>query len=293
MGQAKQAMYLTIIGGVVNAVLDPLFIFGLELGIQGAAIATVISRVAMLSYGVYIVVYRHKFLEKPQRGELKSVWDSFRRVAVPSVLTNLATPIGVIYVTFMMASFGDGAVAGNAILSKIQPLAFCGLFALSGAIGPIIGQNLGAKFADRILQVLNGTIGLIFVYCLAMSLLLFLATEFLVFAFSATGDAAHLIRAFCWGLSTVFIFNGLTFCTNTMFNNLEVAHWATFINFAKATIFTVPFVHLGAAWGGAIGVWCGLWVGSAIIAVAGVWLAYYRVRIISREIKAEVSEVIA
>jgi putative MATE family efflux protein len=287
MGKAKESMYLTVVGGVVNAVLDPLFIFGLELGIQGAAIATVCSRFAMLAYGIYVVVYSHSFVERTKLKGLWPAWLDFRRVAVPSILTNLATPIGVVYVTFMMAGFGDGAVAGNAIISKVQPLAFCGLFALSGAVGPIVGQNLGAKMTGRILAVLNGTISFILLYCFAVCIVLALATELIVAMFSAAGDAAYLIRAFCWGLSSVFVFNGLTFCTNAIFNNLNVAHWATYFNFAKSTVFTIPFVHAGALLGGMVGVWIGLWIGSAIIAAIGLCFAYYRVKKVERELLLE------
>lgn len=287
MGRAKLSMYMTLIGAVVNAVMDPIFIFGFELGIQGAAIATVLCRLAMLAYGIYVVFYVYKFIQAPQWRRLGVAWKSFRRVAIPSTLTNLSTPIGVIYVTFVTASFGDAAVAGNAILTKVQPLAFCGLFALSGAVGPIVGQNLGARMPERILEVLNGTISFVLIYCLVVCTLLFLLTEVIVFVFSASGDAALLIRVFCWGLSSVFIFNGLTFCTNAIFNNLDVAQWATYINFSKATLFTMPFVHLGAIWGGPVGIWCGLWLGSAVIAALGVWLAYYRVNSLRKTMSVE------
>ena len=71
-------------------------------------------------------------------------------LAVPAILTQLATPIGQAYVTRSMAEFGEGAVAGMAIIGRLMPVAFGVIFALSGAIGPIIGQNYGAKQFDRV-----------------------------------------------------------------------------------------------------------------------------------------------
>jgi len=71
------------------------------------------------------------------------------RVAGPAMTTNLATPIGGSYVTKSIAEFSDNAVAGAAIIGRLVPVPFCGLIALSGAVGPIIGQNMGGKGLSR------------------------------------------------------------------------------------------------------------------------------------------------
>ncbi len=114
-------------------------------------------------------------------------------IAVPAVLTNLATPIGGSYVLKTMASFGDSAVAGAAILGRITPVAFALIFALSGAIGPIIGQNAGADRYDRVRSTLLNALLINFVYILFVWLVLYLAGDMIISAFSATGDAAYLI----------------------------------------------------------------------------------------------------
>ncbi len=285
LGNAKEAMYLTLIGGIVNAVLDPIFIFGLDWGIEGAAVATVLARFAMLGYGA-VLLLRHDVISAPA---WTALWSDFRvycQVAVPAVLTNLATPIGVAYVTAVMARFGDSAVAGNAIVGKIQPLAFAGLFALSGSVGPIVGQNLGAGRIDRIMETLTKSVQFVLVYCAVACALLLLLTQPLIAAFRVEGDAALLIRSFCFGLSTMFVFQGFTFCSNAFFNNLKVAHWATGMNFAKATLFTIPFAYFGGELGGPVGVWAGVYVGTALIGLAGLWLARYRIRHLAVEAAA-------
>ncbi|WP_096086123.1 MATE family efflux transporter [Agaribacterium haliotis] len=278
LGNAKEAMYLTLLGGAVNAALDPLLIFTFGLGIEGAAWATVLCRVAMLAYGIYLLVFKHRLIARPKRELFARDFRRFAEVALPAALTNLSTPVGVAYVTAVMAGFGDSAVAGNAIVGKVQALAFAGLFALSGSVGPIVGQNLGAGQISRIMETLKQSVVFVLSYCLVACLLLFALTEFLVAAFNASGEAAELIRWFCWGLSTAFVFNGLTFCSNAFFNNLKVAHWATVINFAKATIFTMPFAYIGAQLAGPVGIFIGMWIGSAIIAVIGLYLAWFKVR---------------
>ncbi len=78
---------------------------------------------------------------------------------------------------------------------------------------------------------------------------------------------------FCSGLILIFIFNGITFLTNALFNNLGVAYYATIINILKATVGTIPFVILGANIAGVEGVLWGLFAGSVFIAVIGLLLA--------------------
>jgi len=282
MGNAKEAMYLTLLGGIVNAVFDPIFIFGFGWGIEGAAVATVVSRVAMLVFGMWLIAVRSELFALPDPACLWRDFKNYCEVAVPAMLTNLSTPIGVAYVTAIMAQFGDGAVAGSAIVSKIQPLAFAGLFALSGSVGPIVGQNLGARQFDRIMETLLQSLKFVVGYCVIACTILFLLAEPLVAVFQAEGDAALLIRWFCWGLSAMFVFNGLTFCTNAFFNNLKSAQLATVVNFSKATLFTMPFVYYGAQWGGPVGVFVGLFLGSVLIGLIGLWLAYIKVKDLPR-----------
>lgn len=277
LGSAKEAMFLTLLGGFVNAVLDPIFIFAVGWGIEGAAVASVLARVAMVAYGLHKIIVHYALLAMPNWTTLVRDFKNYFATAFPAVLTNLATPIGVAFVTATMAQFGDSAVAGNAILGKLQPLAFAGLFALSASVGPIAGQNLGAKQYDRIMETLTGSIRFITLYSLVACLALALLAKFIVYAFQASGDAEKLILWFCYGLSAMFFFNGITFLTNALFNNLKAAQYATFFNFLRATVFTMPFALLGAKWGGPVGIYVGLFVGATLVAGLGLWVAYRKI----------------
>lgn len=277
LGEPKQAMYLTLVGGFVNALLDPLFIFALNMGVEGAAVATVCSRVAMLVFAYLKIVGHFGFFTWPKIANLTGDFREFMKTAIPAVLTNLSTPIGVAYLTAVVAQFGDSAVAGNAIITKLQPLAFAGIFALSGAIGPIAGQNLGAMKVERIAEILQKSIYFIAVYCAVMCLILLALGDVFVALFNAKQDAENLILWFCYGLSTVFLFNGMTFVSNALFNNIREAHWATIFNFAKSTLFTMPFVSIGASYGGLLGAFVGLYLGSVVVGLLGVFVVYRKI----------------
>jgi len=278
LGHARESMYLTMLTGGVNAILDPLFIFTLGMGIEGAATATVCARVAMTAYGIWRITCAYKLLQWPPLQTLGADVREYLQTALPAVLTNLATPIGFAYITAVMAQFGDSAVAGNTVIAKVQPLAFAGLFALSGSIGPIAGQNLGASLHARIMETLRSSVQFIAIYCTVACGVLFLLTEPLIWAFKVEGDAEHLIRWFCYGFSTIFFFLGIVFVTNALFNNLRLAHWATIFNFSRATVFTMPFAWYGAELAGPLGVLMGLYLGSVLVALAGLGMCYYKIR---------------
>lgn len=278
LGEAKNAMNVTLIAAVVNAVLDPVFIFVLDWEIRGAALATVCARFAMAGFGLWLILKHHQLLGKIQMPKLTGDIKRYFAIAFPAILTNLSTPIGLAYITYVMAGFGDEAVAGQAIVGRLQPVAFAGLFALSGAVGPIAAQNLGAQQFPRIFETLHKSVIFVLVYCGVACGLLLIATPWLISAFKVSGLTADMVRWFCYGFSLIFVFNGITFVTNALFNNLHAATYATQFNFGKATLGTIPFAYFGGAWGGPLGVFWGTLIGAAIIAGLGLWVCEWHIR---------------
>lgn len=155
LGAAKSSMLVTLIGSIVNGILDPIFIFALGLGVEGAAIASAMSRIVMFLVGGFILVKHYRYYTTISFSELLSGASATFKLSIPAVLTNFATPVGNAYVVSAMSNYDDSAVAGFAIIGRIIPVAFAIIFSLSGAVGPIIGQNLGAKLYPRIKQTIS------------------------------------------------------------------------------------------------------------------------------------------
>ncbi|MDT3275578.1 MATE family efflux transporter [Shewanella sp. SP2S2-4] len=274
VGDAKLSMMSTLAGGGVNAVLDPIFIFLFAMGIEGAALASVLARVAVFFIAGRGVVVKHKLLGHFDKAHFIADLKPIFAIAGPAMLTNVATPIGNAFVTRAIADFGDAYVAGWAVLGRLIPVTFGMIFALSGAIGPIVGQNFGAGQFDRVRESLTRAIQFCAVYVLVMSLLLFALKSHLVNVFDMKGDSADLIHFFCSYIAVFFIFSGILFVANASFNNLGKAKYSTLFNVGKATLGTVPFVYLGALWGGVYGVLIGQVLGSILFGTLGVWVAY-------------------
>lgn len=273
-GDARRAMWATVAGGLVNLVLDPILIFGLGLELTGAALASVAARVAIATIALRPIFLHHGGLEMPSVRELFEDARPILTIAFPAILTQLATPVGQAWVTRSMAEYGAEAVAGMAIVGRITPVAFGILFALSGAIGPIIGQNAGAGNPARVRATYRD--GLIFCagVTVLVAALLFGLRGPLIDLFEATGITATLLILFCGPLALAFFFNGAIFVSNAAFNNLGHPYWSTWINWGRHTLGTIPFVALGGWWFGAPGVLIGQAAGGVLFGLFAAWLAW-------------------
>ncbi|MCE9679494.1 MATE family efflux transporter [Shewanella sp. AS1] len=274
VGDAKLSMLSTLMGGGVNLVFDPIFIFLMAMGIEGAALASVLARITVLVVSARGVFIKHKLGRHFDVSDFKADLKPIFAIAGPAMLTNIATPIGNAVVTRAIADFGDSYVAAWAVLGRLTPVAFGMIFALSGAIGPIVGQNFGAREFERVRESLTKALQFCVLYVLSVSLLLFVLQEQIVVMFAMQGDGAELIRFFCSYIAVFFIFSGALFVANASFNNLGKAKYSTLFNVGKATLGTIPFVYFGAQWGGVEGVLVGQVLGAIIFAFLGVWTAY-------------------
>ncbi|OZG75168.1 MATE family efflux transporter [Hahella sp. CCB-MM4] len=281
-GDPRRSMYAIAAGGVANAILDPILIFGLDMDIAGAAWSSFIARFVILGIAGTYVIMRHGLITSPNWSEWWTDIRSLATVSGPAMLTNLATPVGSSYVMKTMAEFGDDAVAGAAIIGRIVPVAFCGLFALSGAVGPIIGQNMGAGDYYRVRHTLGDASKFIAGYVMVVWAILFFLSDFIISSFDASGDARHLINQYCLWIAPGFFFNGLLFVANASFNNTNSAYLATLFNFSRAFLGTIPFVALLSNQFGAVGVLIGEIAGGVMFGTLAMGTAVYRANHLTR-----------
>lgn len=273
-GDARRAMNATLAAGAVNAVLDPILIFGVGLGLDGAALASVGARFAMMATAVYPILKHYGGFAPFDANHFRRDLAPIFAIAGPAILTNIATPIGIMIVTRMIAPFGVAAVAGYAVVSRLTPLAFCVIFALSGAVGPIIGQNFGARNYPRVRETLRKAMQFTGAYTLAIWVILVALNGFIADQFGLRDEGVTLLFWFAVIVTPLFYFNGVLFVSNAAFNNLNRPIWSTLLNWGKNTLGTAPFVWLGAQWAGAPGVLIGQALGGVFFSVLGLWLAF-------------------
>ncbi|MEO0620780.1 MAG: MATE family efflux transporter [Pseudomonadota bacterium] len=251
LGDARRAMWVTLGGGAIAAVLDPIFIFGFGLGLDGAAIVTVFTRIAVAALGLAFTVGVHRMVGRlDPRAALKDA-RQLLAIAAPAVATQLSTPFGMAYLTGIVAQHGDEAVAGWAVVGRLTALAFGGIFALSGAVGPIFGQNLGAGLHERLRLIFRDALIFACFYVAVVWAVMAALSGIIAEGFGLSGAGADVFGAFAAFGAGAYLFTAALFVSNACFNNLGHPTWSTAFNWSRDAA-VIPLLALviggGAAW---------------------------------------------
>ena len=285
IGDPKRAMYVTLAAAIINGTLDPILIFGFDLSIQGAAFATVCANIVSFMIGFYALHNIHKFPTIVTFSQWIKDLKPISNIALPAALTQLATPFAIGYLTWASSQFGDEAVAGMAIVNRLVPVAFGIVFALSGAVGPIIGQNYGAQNFSRLRQTIHSSLLLNIVYISTVSVILFLLRDTIPTWFKAKGDAVVLVTLFCTYIAVTWIFAGGQFVAQAAFNTLGKPTVSMWLNWGKATIGTIPFVILGTKFWGFKGILIGYSLGSVVFGILATISIYLYISKLEKQAK--------
>lgn len=253
-GDGKRAMFITLTAGTVSVFVDPMLIYGLGLGLDGAAIGLNISRLVLLGMALFFTTRVYDLIERPSLQQALRDLKPFMAVAFPAILTQMATPFGNYVLTAVLSQFGDDAVAGWAVVGRLTVVAFGGIFSLSGAIGGIFGQNYGAGKLDRLASTYRDAM----IFCVGYTLIVW---AFLVIfgtsvgrAFGLTPDGQEVLYAFTHVGAGAFLFTGAFFVSNAAFNALGRPTRATILTWIRDGLLTWPVAVWFAAVAGSVGV---------------------------------------
>tara|TARA_R110002124_G_scaffold55459_8_gene156774 strand:+ start:511 stop:1854 length:1344 start_codon:yes stop_codon:yes gene_type:complete len=253
-GDGVRSMMVTISSGITAAIVDPLLIFGLDMGVQGAALGVSIARVTSAILAIYFVIAVKDLAAKITLSDIRRWYMPFAVIAVPTILTQMASPTGNLLATSVISDFGEAAVAGWAVLGRISVVAFGGVFALSGAIGGIVGQNFGAGAFDRVRTAYRDAMIFSTAYVVFVWAVLALLTPFILSAFGLSDEAAGVVKAFTYIAAGSFAFAGMLYVSNASFNNLGKPLYSTAFNWLKDGVLMLPLCLWGASVYGAQGV---------------------------------------
>ena len=274
LGDALRSMLVTSSAGLVAVVLDPLFILYMGWGVEGAAAVIVISRAAMAAVGLYWLLHTHKMLTRPALPDMALYLKPFAVIAVPAIATQISTPFGNWVLVRAMAEHGDSAVAGLGVVMRLTILSFGGIFALSGAIGGIIGQNAGAGLQDRVSGAYMDAIKFCAVYTGVAWVLLAVFADQVASVFGLSGEGAQIVHVFSMYAAGSFVFTGALFVSNTAFNNLGRPLWATVVNWTRDGLLMGPLAFVMGAGFGAAGVVMAQALANTLVGLVAGWIGW-------------------
>ncbi|HPR42140.1 MAG TPA: MATE family efflux transporter [Candidatus Methanofastidiosa archaeon] len=157
-GSTKRSMYFMASSAVLNIFLDPIFIFGLGMGVSGAAIATVLARAVVVVAMVYHIILRKRNVVKLHLRSFKYSGVIVRQIVgigIPASLTQLSYSISLFAMNTILAFYGADAIAAFGIGFKIESLAFLPMFGMAGAFVSAVGYFKGSGQTSKILSLKN------------------------------------------------------------------------------------------------------------------------------------------
>ena len=247
VGDNRMASTLMMTGMIINALLDPLFIFGWgflpALGIRGAALATIFAQATGGSISMYILWRKHHLIRfrKIPFAELRNYWIVTLRYAIPASLGMLMMPVGMTVITRLTATFGTAAMAGCTAAGRLETIAFVIPMSLGMTLTPFIAQNYGARRYDRIREGLIFAFKFAFVFLFASAVIFALLARFIAPHFCNSAEAqdvmAKCIMISVWGLSGVEIHRFAGFS----YTGCGRPAAAAMLNGMRFLLFLIPF----------------------------------------------------
>jgi len=248
-GNPKLAMGLTLFTVTSNAIMDPIFIFVLDMGIQGAALATVLCQCMALAYTLRYFLDPNRFLHLPRslkmfRIDWKIAKDSLA-IGMGPFLMNLASCIVVLFINQQLVKWGgDLAIGAFGIVNRITFLFIMIVMGLNQGMQPIAGYNYGARQFSRVREVYLKTAGwatLVMVLGFVFSVLL---AEPMVRIFTSDPvlieKAAHGLRV----MNIVFPIVGFQMVTTNLFQCLGMVNKSVFLSLSRQLLFLLPCIYL-------------------------------------------------
>ena len=282
-GRPKVAMWLTILTVVLNAILDPLFIFVFDMGIKGAAIATVLAQTVSLVWQLRLLTNKNEVLHF-ENGKVftydRKIARESLKIGLSPFLMNMASCFVVLLINNQLRRYGDQmgegvgdiAIGAYGIVNRIIFLFVMIVMGFNQGMQPIAGYNYGAGNYDRVLKVFWQTVG----WATLCTTLGFMVGVFVpeVAVRLFTSDATMIdIAANGFTIAVVaFPIVGIGMVASNFFQSIGMAGKAIFLSLSRQVLFLIPCLVVVPLFFDIRGVWMALPISDAISSVVSVVL---------------------
>ena len=287
-GNPRLAMRLTLFTVTSNAILDPVFIFALGLGIRGAAIATVLCQLMALGYTLWYFLNPDRFLHLPRsrkifRVDWKIAFDSLA-IGMGPFLMNLASCIVVLFINQQLVKWGgDLAIGAYGIVNRISFLFVMIVMGFNQGMQPIAGYNFGARQYARVREVYLKTAGWATLVLMVGFLFSELLSEPMVRIFTSdpvlVEKASHGLRK----MNLAFPIVGFQMVTTNLFQCLGMVKKSIFLSLSRQLLFLLPLIYiLPPLMESEAGVWYSFPISDTIAAIVTALFAVSLIRKLDR-----------
>lgn len=251
-GSPKYSMIMLVIGAIINIILDPIFIFGFNMGVKGGALATIIGQIVSF---VIAIIYLFKIKSvKLTRNDFKLDKDVFRILAlgISSFITQATILVLFIFMNNILTKLGANTKFGAdiplsvyGVISKINSLYISTVLGISIGSQPIIGFNYGAGNKFRVKETIRKVLIINFIIGIIFNLLFVLFPKQITGIFISSNDASYnLFMEFavlmCHSFLLVISLNALEMTTSIVIQSLGNVVKSTAVTFIRQIILLIP-----------------------------------------------------
>jgi putative MATE family efflux protein len=223
-GNAIASSSVLILVGVLKLAIAPVMVLGLlgfpRLGLAGAALSSIICYASASLLVIWYLRRDRLVIFGSLRDGLTATWRNILVIGLPSMLTNALVPVCGFIANLLVTPFGNAAVAGYGNALRVESLALIPMFALSGCIGPFLGQNSGAARLDRMREGFAWTVRFSLIYGIVIAVLLLTTGHFLSDIFAASPQSVVPARLYLWLVPASYGFYGVLMVVAGGFNGL-------------------------------------------------------------------------
>ena len=273
-GDTMTPALIMTLAAVMNAVLDPILIFGLfgapRLELEGAAIATVIANGLAMIAGLSILYGREKLICTNYLKRCGAFGDSAKRllfIALPAGLTNAIQPLVNAFIIALLAQSGPAAVAAYGVVSRVEAFVFIVIMGVAVGMGPIIGQNWGAQHYSRVNETLRLAIRFAVAWSLLVAGTLILFAEHIATFFSDDPNVIAVAMLFFWIVPITYMFSNLVNGWASAFNAMGMPQRSFIMIVVKMLCLMLPAVYLGFMLQGIFGLFAAIAVVNILAGV--------------------------
>jgi len=279
-GNTKLPSLVMLFSALLNGILDPLLIFGIgpfpELGIKGAAIATLISWLLALVLIMRFMI-RNQLISFRLNHAFINSWKKLVSLGVPAAFTNMLGPLANGLLVAWVAQYGTTAIAAYGVGSRLEPLALIVVMAFTASLPPFVGQNHGAGEHKRIEQALVKSMQFIMIWQLLVYAAMAILAEPISQLFSDDANVREVIKTFIYILPISYFGLGFSLVTTATINSLHKPRISLLINALRLFILYVPLAWIGNHFWGLTGLFWGCAMANLLVGLT-VMLLFNKVR---------------
>ncbi|KAA9324537.1 MATE family efflux transporter [Streptococcus anginosus] len=245
-GAAKISLKAMIVGSISNMILDPIFIFGLNLGVRGAAIATLIARViTSLMYLIYFVGDKNLIeIKLPNFKPTVAIYKEILKIGISMLILQILQTISISKISYAASFYGEEAIAAMGIVLRIVTLGTNVVFGYMKGLQPLAGFNYGAKNYGRVREAIKASIKWTNIFCVVWTVIVYIFAPSILSIFGTDENVLNIAVPALRAAVIMFITFGFQFTYSTLYLSIGKALGGVFLNSLRQGIVLIPIILL-------------------------------------------------